>query len=247
MSSLHDRDQKYIDGWYLDMLEHEQHVVTNLYQEAFAQKDEDVKGVLNATATRLGNIIKSMKDYHNGYKEGRETTIYNMEQQIATLKEEKAALNGQLTTLKEMYEKLAKEYATLKDTTYDLLEKNETLETKLNSIKTDDVPYTLERDALLKRASDLLDLIENKASMMAANVNYVKKLRERSRGEEHPRYNHAIDDELLKSQYMESGKLTEDIVEYWQARTDVTYQGLRERLKLLGVWQYNKDKKKKTN
>lgn len=50
-----------------------------------------------------------------------------------------------------------------------------------------------------------------------------------------------IEDDELVRMYKENGnKITQEMLKYFQAKTPITYQGLRVRLQALGVWEFKK-------
>lgn len=82
-----------------------------------------------------------------------------------------------------------------------------------------------------------LELIEENAKLIAASKGNREKQRV-ARGANSNKFIQEIDNDELVSLYSKAGyKLTKEILEYYNSKTSVTYQGLKVRLQSLGVWK----------
>ncbi len=94
------------------------------------------------------------------------------------------------------------------------------------------------------RIDELLDVLDRNVKSLAVSE-YMKsdKFKENSKrtGEMSNRFNHKVDsDELIRLYEANEYKLTNDIVDYFNAKgANITYNGLRKRLITIGVWKGN--------
>lgn len=92
------------------------------------------------------------------------------------------------------------------------------------------------------RIKELLELLERNVKSLAVSE-YMRsnKFKEKSKrtGEMSNRFNHAVgNDELIRLYEANGYKLTNDIVDYFNAKgANITYYGLRKRLIAIGVWK----------
>lgn len=197
--------------------------VKNIIEELYVNEYETYDQCVQMINMHCGEalrIVGNLIDYNNGYADAKEVDLSNLENQLKLAQME-------LGTYKIRVGMLEQEIQEVRH----IIESSPSNE-------------------IVKRAAELLDLFESKMKLLASTQNFERHMKGNVQKENHPRYIHQIDNELLAHQYRESGGLTEEIVKYWQnkSNTKVTYHALRLRLVEMGVWMgHNKDNKGGTN
>lgn len=102
--------------------------------------------------------------------------------------------------------------------------------------------------AINSNINRLLSLFESNVKSMALkeSMRTVEFKNKDRNGSKSPRFIQEINNEELVQKYKDAGYvLSSDIVNHYSSITNITYNGLMERLKTLGVWQY-KNKTRRT-
>lgn len=201
-------------------------------EEWFAGQ-EDMMSRVYVKADRINKIIQR-SGLNQDKKDDSEFVLIG----IANLESE---FSGKLKDLREMIiESEIKEKA--------LREQIQQLELENERLRSSEITDGV----VVERLEKLSDSIEGMLSLVESNIKTMalgeamrtKEYRERDRhGEKSPRFIQEIDNEELIRMYRESNcTLTKEIVEYYKGKSGITYNGLMERLKTLGIWQYKNKK-----
>lgn len=149
-------------------------------------------------------------------------------------KEMLAGLEDTLDSLSNKIDLLYRQSNTLAENNSELSEKINKLGNLLNKY------YII--PAGNSKINELLELLERNVKSLAVSE-YMRsnKFKEKSKrtGEMSNRFNHAVgNDELIRLYEANGYKLTNDIVDYFNAKgANMTYYGLRKRLITIGVWK----------
>lgn len=167
----------------------------------------------------------------NDELKGREENLDDREKKLADKEKE---LDTKRVALKQWFDmekaRLCNENKSLKETIVELQIENSRLKEKVKELESN---VEDEEKALIKRAAELMDLIDNKANVLASSKAIFERQKKlKPTGEETPRFNRGVDTDTLVRMYIESGyTLTKEILQYYEERgIKVTYAGLRERL-----------------
>lgn len=213
--SKHDINIKTFVKHYTDELDREyNNLVINLYSMASTETDPDAcRMALQLAAGNLSRVIDDMRGYLNGYN--------NV---ICLAEDENEELRIKVAELKAVNDKLS-----------DIIAEQSK---KINDMQ--ESSY----DTVVKEASELLNYFKSRVEHIAKSEVYIKRTKLPKKMESSPKFEHAIDNNVLISQYRENGNsITREMLQYWQSRCSITYQGLRNRLMQLGVWVDRKEKK----
>lgn len=215
--------------------------------------DNNIEDLLNsmlaiiADIKRRKSIIDNYMDEINiNYKMIDDINTYNinkigkLENEIEYSRKSNGIIMDEVKRLKKEH----KEYIALQDETIMLKSKIIKLENDIKVLENKRVDYIPPQAEFgeYKELKELMDLIKNNVKSLAVSE-YMRsdeyKEKAMLRGEDSHRFKHSINNEELRTMYVNSGnKLTNDIVEYFNSRVKggVTYQGLCNRLKEMGAW-----------
>lgn len=127
------------------------------------------------------------------------------------------ALNENVNNIKESYEQLNNKYQQLVGAYKQLNNKNKQLDEQLDTLKR------------------TINILEENTKLIAGSVGARKRL---INNPSSVAFKHGIDNEELKRVYVANNyKITKDMLEYFNSKEKITYDGLRKRLQSLGVWK----------
>lgn len=174
----------------------------------------------------------------NDELKGREENLDDREKKLADKEKE---LDTKRVALKQWFDmekaRLCNENKSLKETIVELQIENSRLKEKVKELESN---VEDEEKALIKRAAELMDLIDGRINLIAnSKAVFERQKKLKLSGEESPRFKRDIDTDTLVNMYVASGyKLTHDILQYYKERgIKITYDGLRKRLINAKVWK----------
>lgn len=166
---------------------------------------------IDILCSRIEQFIDRWNKYTASYNEAVEKDITELEDRLEKAEKRNNNLNGYCRRLEK---------------------ENEILREELKTRDTNEV--------IIKRAAELMDLIDGRANMLASSKAIFERQKNlKPKGEESPRFNSDIDTDTLVDMYKASGyTLTKEILQYYKQRNiKVTYGGLRFRLINAKVWK----------
>ncbi len=182
-------------------------IIKGYYEQSLKEPNKSSL-LLNLIISEINRTVLSWKAYTRTFKDSYNKELDKKDKEIAELKEELAQVRGS-------YNETKRELA--------ITQKN-----------LDSVLITIGNIQRQKEEEDLLNYIRERSELLAGNDLFKRRVKQDMKGENAPSYKHNVNnDDLITDYKKNNNKITKEMIKKY----NMTYQGLKERLQSLEVYQ----------